>query len=211
MSLQTQTRTATAYHSGNIFTSDNGPSRVEAFIVSDSGIFTAVGSNEEILEIARIQDLPTVNLKGQFVMPGIHDAHIHILVGSLAGSSFLQPGMDSTMSNIAERLKSPACACEHAHQFGDWVVGSVYHIADFDREALDKEYPDTPVLLRGGGGHAMFMNTAALKRSGYSLTEPDGPNKPHFRRPDGSLTGEVTELAMTKAILALPQPAFAHV
>jgi predicted amidohydrolase YtcJ len=199
-----------AYCSGNVFTADSDGSRVEAFIVSEAGIFAEVGTNSEILDIARRENLPIFDLRSQFVMPGIHDAHVHILLGSLSSSSYLQPGLDATMSNIGARLKSPECACEHAHMFGDWVVGSLYRIDDFDREALDREYPDTPVLLRGGAGHAMFMNTAALKRSGYSLTEPDAPHEQYFRRSDGSLTGEVTELAMTKAALALPKPEPIH-
>jgi predicted amidohydrolase YtcJ len=200
---------ATAYHSGEVFTAADDNIQVEAFIVSHDGTFTAVGTNAEILEMARRQNLPTFDLQRQFIMPGIHDAHLHILLGSMSSSSYLQPGMDATMSNIAERLKSPECACEHAHVFGDWVVGSLYRIEDFDREALDKDYPDTPVLLRGGAGHAMFMNTAALTRSGYNLSEPDVPHHQFFRRPDGALTGEMTELAMTKAALALPKPGMA--
>ncbi|OCT52122.1 hydrolase [Cladophialophora carrionii] len=211
MSTQQGHRGSVAYHSGNVFTAERDASRAEAFIVSEDGVFAAVGSNSEILDVARREQLPTFDLKSQFVMPGIHDAHVHILLGSLSSSSYLQPGMDASMSNIAARLKSPECACEHAHVFGDWVVGSLYRIDDFDREALDRDYPDTPVLLRGGAGHAMFMNTAALKRSGYSLTEPDAPHEQYFRRPDGSLTGEVTELAMTKAALAFPKPEASHV
>ncbi|OAL32791.1 hypothetical protein AYO20_07747 [Fonsecaea nubica] len=200
-----------AYHSGNIFTASNHGDRVDAFIVSPSGQFTAVGTNSDILDIARRENLPTFDLQSRFVMPGIHDAHVHILVAGLSRLSNLKPGFDATTSNIAERLKSPSCACEHAHAYGDWIVGDLYRIEDFDREALDREFPDTPVLLRGGAGHAMFLNTAALERSGYSLTEPDGPHSHFFRRADGTLTGEMTELAMTKAALAMPKPEMAHI
>ncbi|KAJ9609738.1 hypothetical protein H2200_006066 [Cladophialophora chaetospira] len=200
-----------AYVSGNVFTADNEGTWVEAFVVSESGIFAAVGTNDEILDLARRQKLTTVDLQHRFVMPGIHDAHVHILLGSLATSSYLQPGMDATMTNIASRLKSPECACEHAHVFGDWVIGSLYRIDDFDRAALDVDYPDTPVVLRGGAGHAMFLNSAALEKSGYSLHEPDALHEQFFRRADGSLTGEVTELAMTKAALAIPKPEMAFV
>ncbi|KIW85874.1 hypothetical protein Z517_01267 [Fonsecaea pedrosoi CBS 271.37] len=202
---------AVAYHTGNIFTASNHGDRVEAFIVSASGEFTAVGTNSDILDIARRESLPTFDLQSRFVMPGIHDAHVHILVAGLSRLSNLKPGFDVTTSNIAERLKSPSCACEHAHAYGDWIVGDLYRIEDFDREALDREFPDTPVLLRGGAGHAMFLNTAALERSGYSLTEPDGPHSHFFRRADGTLTGEMTELAMTKAALAMPKPEMAHI
>ena len=195
-----------AYHSGNIFTADDDGTRIEAFIVSAAGKFTAVGTNKEILDVAGREGLSTFDLRSRFVMPGIHDAHVHILVASLSTLSNLKPGMDANMANIAERLKSPECTCEYADTYSEWVVGDLYRIEDFDRESLDRDFPETPVLLRGGAGHAMFMNTAALKRAGYSLEEPDTPHHQYFRRPDGSLTGEVTELAMTRAALALPKP-----
>jgi predicted amidohydrolase YtcJ len=200
---------AVAYHSGNVFTS-SGSRRIEAFIVSN-GVFTAAGSNDEILAIASREKISTFDLASHFIMPGMHDAHVHILLGSFAASSYLQLGSDANISNISMKLQSPECACEHAHVFGDWLVASTYRIEDFDREALDKQYPDTPVLLRGGAGHAMFMNTAALLRSGYALDEPDAPHEQYFRRPDKYLTGEVSELGMTKAALALPHPGMAHV
>jgi predicted amidohydrolase YtcJ len=210
MSTKHQGAGSLAYHSGNVFTAADDGANAEAFIVSEAGIVTVVGTDDEVLDLARRQNLPTFDLKGRFVMPGIHDAHVHILLGSLSASSYLQPGMDADMSNIAARLKSPECACEHANAFGDWIVGSLYRVENFDRESLDAEFPETPVLLRGGAGHAMFMNTAALKRAEYSLTEPDSPHNQFFRRPDGSLTGEVTELAMTKAALTLPKPDMKH-
>ena len=209
MSTPSVGKGAVAYHSGNIFSADDDGTRLEAFIVSEAGNFSSTGSNEEILDLARSQNLPIVDLQHRFIMPGIHDAHLHLLWGSFA-SSYLQPGDDATMSNIATRLKSPECACEHAHAFGDWIVGVSYRVDDFDRECLDSEYPDTPVLLRGGAGHALFMNTAALKRAGYNLDEPDAPHHQYFRRPDGSLTGEVTELGMNKAALGLQRPTKEH-
>src|ERR1700761_3640908 len=144
---QSHSSGSVAYHSGNVFTAHDDRTRVEAFIVSEAGIFTSVGTNDEILEIARRQNLPTLDLQRRFVMPGIHDAHVHILLGSLSASSYLQPGIDATMSNIAARLKSPECACEHANAFGDWIVGSLYRVENFDREALDAEFSETPVLL----------------------------------------------------------------
>ncbi|EXJ71714.1 uncharacterized protein A1O5_05522 [Cladophialophora psammophila CBS 110553] len=211
MAAELRSRRPMAYHSGNVFTAGDQGNRVEAFIVSATGEFTVVGTNHDVLDIARRENLPTFDLKDRFVMPGIHDAHVHILAAGLSRLSNVKPGFDATISNIAERLKSPSCACEHAHAYGDWIVGDLYLIENFDREALDLEFPNTPVLLRGGAGHGMFLNTAALERSGYSLTEPDAPHHHYFRRPDGTLTGEVTELAMTKAALALPKPEMAHI
>ncbi|KAL8893252.1 MAG: hypothetical protein Q9207_008598, partial [Kuettlingeria erythrocarpa] len=51
-----------------------------------------------------------------------------------------------------------------------------------------------------------------MKRSGYDIAnEPPVKAAVMVRRPDGSLTGEMSELGMTKAILATSKPPLAHV
>ncbi|TVY79525.1 Carboxylesterase patB [Fusarium oxysporum f. sp. cubense] len=68
---------ATAYHPGNVYTVSEARPRAEVFLVSADGLFSAAGTNAEILQLAREQGIPTVDLRSQFVMPGIHDAHVH--------------------------------------------------------------------------------------------------------------------------------------
>lgn len=68
------------------------------------------------------------------------------------------------------------------------------------------------MVIQAGAGHSLLLNTVALKQSGYDV-ENEPPAKGSFfaRRSDGSLTGEMGELAMTKAMLACPQPSLAHI
>lgn len=37
-----------------------------------------------------------------------------------------------------------------------------------DRGILDKEYPDSPVVVSGGACHAAWVNPAGLKAAGYN-------------------------------------------
>ena len=206
-----QERDAVAYHNGKVYTVNDSQPWAEAFIVLSNGTFSLVGSNDAVLAIASRDGLLTYDLGGQFVMPGIHDAHVHLLHAGLSALSNYKPGMDSTMANIAERMKSSTCACEYANTFNNWLVGDLYRIDDFHRSALDKDFPDTPIVIKGGAGHALFANTAALNESGYSIeSEPDEPHHQHLRDSSGHLTGEMTELAMTKMILTLPKPPKSH-
>ncbi|RKK67091.1 hypothetical protein BFJ69_g14789 [Fusarium oxysporum] len=158
---------ATAYHSGNVYTVSEAQPRAEAFVVSADGLFSAVGTNTEILQLAREQGISTVDLRSQFVMPGIHDAHIHLLMSALSNLSHIKLGDDPTNQNVAAKLRTPECQCQCPHAYGDWLVGNTFKIQAFDRSSLDSEFPETPVAIRGGVGHAMFMNTATLKRAGY--------------------------------------------
>jgi predicted amidohydrolase YtcJ len=203
---------STAYYNGKIYTINSSQPWAEAFIVSSDGVFATVGSTTEILDIAEKENMTTFDLRKVFVMPGIHDGHMHLLFAGLALLSDASLGMDVTLENVAQKTKEGCCACQYAHAYQDWVLANTFSIEDFDREALDKHYPDTPVVIRAGVGHNMYLNTVALKRAGYDVdNEPDAQATRFVRRNDGSLTGELSEMAMTKAALAIPRPAFSHV
>ncbi|KAH7088427.1 putative exoenzymes regulatory protein aepA precursor [Paraphoma chrysanthemicola] len=206
-----------AYVNGRVYTIDDSQPWVEAFIVSEYGIFTHVGSNASIQEIAKESNIVTTDLKGQFVMPGIHDAHMHLLMSGLALTSGAVIGMDATHLDIASQIKHGCCACEYINVYQNWILAAAYNNQGFpdgiaDRKYLDEIFPDTPVVIQGGAGHSSLLNTEALKRAGYDVeNEPDTHAAKFFRREDGSLTGELGESAMSKSALAIPKPSPAHV
>lgn len=74
---------AAAYIHGHVYTVDEKKPWAEAFIVSASGLFEAVGTNDEVLDLAKEQSLSIYDLNEVFVMPGIHDAHTHLLLASM--------------------------------------------------------------------------------------------------------------------------------
>jgi predicted amidohydrolase YtcJ len=206
-----------AYINASVYTINTTNPWANAFIVSYDGFFTHVGSTNDILSEAKRSHLVVVDLKGRFTMPGIHDAHMHLLFSGLSLTSNATIGMDATHLNIAERVKLGSCVCEYMNAYQDWVLASAYNNQGFpdgiaDRKYLDKLFPDQPVVVSGGAAHAMLLNTAALTQAGYDVeNEPDIHGAKFFRRPDGSLTGELAESAMAKAALAIPAPNRAHV
>jgi predicted amidohydrolase YtcJ len=208
---------STAYINGHVYTINPQHPWASAFIISPNGIFTAVGTDEAILKQAHSTRLVTVGLKGQFVMPGIHDAHMHLLYSGLALTSDATLPMDHTHENIAQHIKDGSCACHYINTYQDWIMANMYFNGGFpdgvaDRKYLDDLFPDTPVVVLGGGAHSRLLNTAALKRAGYDIeNEPDVQGAKFFRRPDGSLTGEIAEHAMNKVALSIPFPGLAHI
>ena len=62
----------TAYYNGQVYT---GEGLVQAFI-TEGGLFSAVGSNEEIL--SQVTD-EKIDLNGHFVCAGFNDSHMHLL------------------------------------------------------------------------------------------------------------------------------------
>jgi predicted amidohydrolase YtcJ len=203
---------AVAYINGQIYTVNASRPWVEAFIVSPDGHFSAIGSTKDIRAQALEQGLVIYDLRNHFVMPGIHDAHMHVLYSGLAMLGNVPLPLDTTADNLAERIKEGACTCAYAHAFGNWILGDAFHIPDFDRKCLDAEFADEPVYIMAGAGHSMYANAALLKQAGYDVEdEPDSQAARIVRREDGSLTGELSEAAMNKAALALPKPALSHV
>ncbi|KAM4057591.1 amidohydrolase family protein [Hirsutella rhossiliensis] len=147
-------------------------------------------------------------------MPGIHDAHVHVMVAGLSQLSTANLGLEEAIpaSEAAGKLKTAACGCQYAHAFSNWLVADAYHIDDFDRSCLDEAYPDTPIMIRAAAGHSLLLNTVALQESGYDISnEPPAKGSYLGRRLDGSLTGEVAELGMTKALISYPKPNLFHV
>ncbi|OKL56880.1 hypothetical protein UA08_08028 [Talaromyces atroroseus] len=202
---------AVAYYNGKVYTLDDASQVAEAFIVSAEGTFLAVGTTEDILAAAKANGNVTFNLKGRFVMPGIHDAHVHLLSAGISYLSGVSLPGDTTVDNLGQRLEDGQCTCAYQHAFQDWVVGNTFTIPNFDRSSLDQRFPDTPVIIQGGAGHSAFLNTAGLLKAGYQVdNEPDVKGAKFSRRPDGSLTGELGELAMNKAMLSKGNPNLAH-
>ncbi|TQV90390.1 exoenzymes regulatory protein aepA precursor [Cordyceps javanica] len=206
---------ATAYVNGRVYTVNDAQPWAEAFIVSEAGLFVAVGTTEAILSRARRDRMVVYDLQEQFVMPGIHDAHAHLLMAGMMQLSIvnLRNGEDLvTSSEAVRRLKSSSCNCSYAHAFHDWLLGDTFGIENYDRASIDEAFPDTPVVIQAGAGHSLLLNTVALRQSGYDVDdEPPAKGAFFARRDDGSLTGELGELAMTKAMLACPKPSAAHV
>ncbi|KAJ4344088.1 hypothetical protein N0V95_006380 [Ascochyta clinopodiicola] len=208
---------STAYINASVYTVDASSPYASGFIVSYDGFFTHVGATEDVLSEAKRSHLVVVDLKSRFTMPGIHDAHMHLLFSGLGLTSNATIDMDATHLNIAEKIKHGNCACEYMNAYQDWILASAYSNQGFpdgvaDRKYLDEIFPDQPVVVSGGAAHAMLLNTAALVQAGYNVqNEPDAHGAKFFRRPDGSLTGELAESAMEKAALSIPAPSRAHV
>lgn len=203
---------ATSYINGNVYTVDPSIPIAEAFVVNEDGTFGAVGSTADIQKLGS----KVVDLKGQFVMPGMHDAHSHVLLA--ADEQLFQAKLGGTGCSAEEsvkKLKSYAGGCQHLETVGNWLIGHFYHYAHFedrkpDRKFLDDAFGDQPVVIREYTGHNIFANTAALKAAGYKEDDKDPWDGYYVRREDGSITGELVEGAAKRMFAAIPKGSPAH-
>ena len=86
----------TIYVNGNVYTVDEAFSTASAFAIRD-GSFIYVGDDAGAQELAGPLTF-VVDLEGRTVIPGLHDAHIHIRFGERE----LYPRIPDIRANIGE-------------------------------------------------------------------------------------------------------------
>ncbi|MDB5213988.1 MAG: Exoenzyme regulatory protein AepA precursor [Myxococcaceae bacterium] len=197
----------TILHHGNVFTAAPDHAWAEAIAIEGDHI-VAVGSNASVLAYQR-PGTKVIDLGGRTVIPGLNDAHVHVVVpeGQALNTLDFRPGPGPTLGEM-EGLISSAAAAAPA---GTWLLGfvgtNVFDDASADRFALDTVSPDHPVALFAWTGHGTWLNTAAMTALGIAEQEPD-PFGGHYDRVAGSavLTGkahEYAEFGIRRRLLAL--------
>ncbi len=147
--------------------------------------------------------------QGGLVTPGLNDAHVHFLSGSLGLQQIDlgdAPDLSTILSKVKEDLsKNPSRAS---------IVGRGWLYGAFDgglptREMLDSVVSDKPVLMRCYDGHTIWVNTVALRLAGITRDTPDPPRGQIVRDPaTGEPTGVLKEAAQRLVDGLFPVPTF---
>jgi len=141
-------------------------------------------------------------------MPGIHDAHIHLLWSGLKFriECRLRPGADA--AEIVEDLCE--CAKCAGSRLSGWLIGGEFNPNAFrsgsvDRAMLDEAFPDTAIYLYDYSIHHGLANSRALELAGVDASTPD-PHGGRYVRRTGSRepTGELVERATWAVKRAIP-------
>jgi predicted amidohydrolase YtcJ len=167
--------------------------RAESMLVRD-GRITAIGPAAAVR--AAKPGAAVVRLDGATVMPGLIDAHCHVMnVGYLAaGADCSQPAAPD-IAAIQARLREAA----DGTPAGSWVMGSgyvEYKLAEQrhpTRADLDAAVPDLPAVVYHTSLHACVLNSAALREAGLADGQPDPPDGAFGRDGQGRLTGVLFE------------------
>ncbi|MFV9506183.1 MAG: amidohydrolase [Oscillochloridaceae bacterium umkhey_bin13] len=170
------------------------------------GHVVAVGSEGRVQAAVAGQRAETINLQGRAVVPGLTDAHVHIIQQGLAlREAHLAgtPSLEAALQIVAERAtRLPA---------GAWLRGWGWDHIPWGRRwptraDLDAICPDLPVMLTRKDGHSIWANSHALVLAGISAATPDPEGGQIQRDRDGEPTGVLIESAMEILRAAAPPP-----
>jgi predicted amidohydrolase YtcJ len=178
----------------------------EAMAWDSSGRLIAVGSELELRE--RFADARMLSMGGQSVVPGLIDAHGHLLN---LGHALLRANLAgaSSKAEIIRRLQA------HAQDLpaGAWLLGrgwdqTLWDNAEFPTAAdLDAHFPDRPVWLERVDGHAGWGNSLALTSATRDLSgdwQPEGGRI--LRDGKGQPTGVFIDSAEQFIVESIPAP-----
>jgi len=191
------------YKNGFVYTVDAVRTRAQAFAVRD-GKFLAVGTNDDMKAVTG-KDTRVVDLKGQMVMPGLVDTHIHALRGALTALGLAFP-VTSSVDDIKAAVKK--YIADKKLKKGEWVEGAKWSI-DYHKlnaKMLDEVSPDNPVFLHDWTNHLAWVNSAALKAAKITKDTPNPQGGVIDRDSSGNPTGTLHDKALGLITAAMPPP-----
>ncbi|HTK91619.1 MAG TPA: amidohydrolase [Verrucomicrobiae bacterium] len=150
---------------------------------------------------------PIVDLHGHAVLPGLVDAHGHLMHLARARFTFDASGRTSEEA-IARRVGETAARRAR----GEWIAGRGWDqnlwpgMAFPSRASLDRVAPDHPVALVRVDGHATWANSAALRAAGIDRHTPDPSGGTIARDARGEATGLLVDTAQRLVAQVQPPP-----
>jgi predicted amidohydrolase YtcJ len=182
-------------HNGKIVTVDSAFSIAEAVAVKD-GRVVAVGRNADVLARERGPKTRVIDLKGQTVLPGLTDTHMHPLGAALSEHNTPFAVLRS-FADIQSYIRQQAAKTPK----GQWIQvpktfpGRLVEMRMPDRAVLDATQ-DHPVFY--DASYASAVNSYALKMSGITRETADPPGsrivKDAKGEPNGILVGRASSL-----------------
>lgn len=177
-----------------VFTGLEEKPRAGAIAVKGNKIL-AVGS---LLEVNAFVGPSTkkMEFEDELIIPGLHDAHIHLMLGSL----FTNGSVDlSSAKSASEAVSLVKAFCQQVQE--GWVIGYGWDHTSWEsqefphRYLIDQQINDRPVLLFHAEGHYTWVNSRAIELAGITKETESPPAGRIQKDGDGEPTGILIETA----------------
>lgn len=168
-----------------IWTGDEATPEATCLVVKD-GTIDYVGNDQSDAAARAGTNAIHHNANGARIIPGMIDAHLHLISGGLHFSRL-------QLREVPDRAAFVAAIDERAKKTpkGEWILGGRWSTESWPdpaqpcKEWIDAVTPNNPVLLSRMDGHGALANSVALKLAGITR---DGPADP----PGGAIERDPT-------------------
>jgi predicted amidohydrolase YtcJ len=173
-----------------------------------NGRILAVG-DEELLSQFDGLTVDRIDLDGRCVIPGLVDSHVHFRQFSLSRRR-VDLDFAGSLAEVKERIRAYAADDKHIERSGwlrgqGWTQGT-WSEGHFPTAAdLDEIITSVPALMTHKSGHAIWVNTKALRMAGITSQTPDPPGGEIQRDGHGQPTGILFEDAMNLVYDLIPE------
>lgn len=208
------------FRGGSVYTVDAGDTVAEACAVRGDRII-GTGRVSDLLQLVG-PATRVVDLEGRCLVPGLIDAHSHIVGHGLSMRSVDCKHDVASVEDIVRKVAhaaaaiaadtaansptvvaAPTAAAPTAAVAApaEWIIGRGYNqnkLAERrhpNRHDLDRAAPHRPVMLTRTCGHIVACNSAALRMAGIDAFTPDPPGGEIERDAAGEPTGVLKESA----------------
>ncbi|WP_420719873.1 amidohydrolase [Novosphingobium aerophilum] len=182
-----------------------GVERFEGFLIANDG---------RIAEVYRHGDKRPkkvdyqVDGKGRVIVPGMIDAHGHVM-----GTGFAKMTLDLSATKSLDEALSRVAAWAAAHPDAPWILGSGWNQVQWGLDRmptaaeLDRVTGGRPAWLTRVDGHAGWANGAAISAAGITATTATPPGGEILRITGGKQpSGVFVDGAMPLIETKLPKP-----
>ncbi|SDI70044.1 amidohydrolase [Alteribacillus bidgolensis] len=179
----------------------NRPSPASIAIVDNK--IAGIGAENE-MESFIGPNTKSYQFNDHLIMPGFHDFHLHIMMGSI-----LENGVHLSAARSEDEAVQMVSRYSEAHQEEEWIIGVGWDASYWNdkqqphRSSLDRVVSDRPILLYHAEMHYAWVNSKALEICNINqFTE--NPSYGYINRdengiPTGILYEEATGLIEQKA------------
>ncbi|HZW10262.1 MAG TPA: amidohydrolase [Phycisphaerales bacterium] len=197
------------YSNGNIYTMDPDLPRAEAMLV-DGGMIIGIGSAADVRREMQEQGIRVIrkfDLGGRTVIPGLIDAHGHMISLGAIGLGMLDLRAAASYEDVVDIVRDRA---SHVPA-GTWIVGRGWDNESWadkrlpHHDALSRAAPDHPVWIARVDGHAGLANAKAMELAGVTRATESPEGGEILRDERGAPTGLFIDNAESLIARVVPE------
>jgi len=204
----------TIFYGGPIVTVNPQNDEVQALAIK-GGKIVALGTAATVAKNWQSDSTKMIDLKGQTLMPGFVEPHIHIIGTALAEglglnlSNFTLPY--DTLDTLGDKMRAHLSTVPP----GGWLFGfgvdpsrTSPFMAELTADELDKVSTTVPIFIINQSGHIGYVNHKALELAGVTESTPNpSGGGVYVKDAHGKLTGKLIEPPSYAPFMAkMPRP-----